>query len=193
MGGILGNDAWRRSNGGLWLPRVFGMPETVYGWCCCGEEEHEPDEQCQFCYGLPALRYLQVEVPEFPCGTFPWTEFGGTFVLNRGFTLELDISFKIIGCRWLWYNLMYTYISVVFRVLNTGTIEVVISSTATYHTTIRLTYRLEHFFSGDPPFPCMDVFETELPLVSVDAVNPIPEGCLVGGEVVYASFLEGLP
>jgi hypothetical protein len=38
MGGILGNEAWRRSNGGLWLPRVFGMPETVYGWCCCGSE-----------------------------------------------------------------------------------------------------------------------------------------------------------
>jgi hypothetical protein len=37
MGGILGNEAWRRSNGGLWLPRVFGMPETVYGWCRCGE------------------------------------------------------------------------------------------------------------------------------------------------------------
>lgn len=35
MGGILGNEAWRRSNGGLWLPRVFGMPETMYGWCCC--------------------------------------------------------------------------------------------------------------------------------------------------------------
>ena len=37
MGGILGNEAWRRSNGGLWLPRAFGMPETVYGWCPCGE------------------------------------------------------------------------------------------------------------------------------------------------------------
>lgn len=38
MGGILGNKAWMRSNGGLWVPNVFGMPETVYGWCCCGEE-----------------------------------------------------------------------------------------------------------------------------------------------------------
>ena len=35
MGGILGNEAWRRSNGGLWLPRVFGTPETSFGWCCC--------------------------------------------------------------------------------------------------------------------------------------------------------------
>ena len=38
MGGILGNEAWRRSNGGVWLPRVFGMPETVYGWCGCDSE-----------------------------------------------------------------------------------------------------------------------------------------------------------
>jgi len=162
--------------------------------CCCGEgDEHEPDEQCQFCYGLPVSRYLQVEVPEFPCGTFPWTELGGTFVLDMGFILERDEFFKIIGCRWAWHNLMYTYIRVVFHVFNTGTIDVVVSSTPTYQSTIRLTYRLEHFFSGDPPFPCMDVFETELPLVSVDAPNPIPEGCLVGGEVVYASFLEGQP
>lgn len=35
MGGILDHDAWRRSNGGLWLPRVFGTPETSFGWCCC--------------------------------------------------------------------------------------------------------------------------------------------------------------
>jgi hypothetical protein len=36
MGGILGHDAWRRSNGGLWLPRLFG--DVEYGWCCCEEE-----------------------------------------------------------------------------------------------------------------------------------------------------------
>lgn len=35
MAGILDSDAWRRSNGGLWLPRAFAMSETVYGWCCC--------------------------------------------------------------------------------------------------------------------------------------------------------------
>ena len=44
MGGILGNDAWRRSNGGVWLPRAFGSPETLYGWCCCGEPPLAPCE-----------------------------------------------------------------------------------------------------------------------------------------------------
>ena len=162
--------------------------------CCCGEEdEHEPDEQCQFCYGLASLRYLQAEVPEFPCGTFPWTEFGGTFVMDRWFVPVWDEFDEIIGCEWAWLHPTYPYIKVVFHVWNTGTIDVVISSSSSYYTTIRLTYRLEHFFSGDPPFPCMDVFETELPLVSVYALNPIPEGCLIGGEVVYASFLEGWP
>lgn len=49
MGGILGNEAWRRSNGGLWLPRVFGMPETAYGWCCCGETESPCECDCENC------------------------------------------------------------------------------------------------------------------------------------------------
>jgi hypothetical protein len=46
MGGILGNEAWRRSNGGVWLPRVFEMPEVMYGWCSCGEEVQLYDCQC---------------------------------------------------------------------------------------------------------------------------------------------------
>lgn len=192
MGGILGNEAWRRSNGGLWLPRVFGMPETVYGWCCCGEEEHEPDEQCQFCYGLPINRHVLIEVPEFPCSTHPFPEFGGTFV-PPWFTPIWDENYKVIGCSWVWDHRIYPYILIAFNVRNTGTIDVVISSTSSYYTTIRLTYRLEYFFSGDPPFPCMDVLETELPLVSVYAPNPLPPGCIVGGEVVYVSFLEGQP
>ena len=49
MGGILGNEAWRRSNGGLWLPRVFGMPETVYGWCCCSGGVVPPDVSLSCC------------------------------------------------------------------------------------------------------------------------------------------------
>ena len=112
--------------------------------------------------------------------------------MDRWFTPVWDESDEIIGCSWWWTHLTYTYISVVFYVWNTGTIDLVISATASYYTTIRLTYRLEHFFSGDPPFRCMDVLETELPLESVYAPNPIPEGCLVGGEVVYVSFLGGL-
>lgn len=47
MGGILGNKAWMRSNGGLWVSNVFGMPETVYGWCCCGEEEPPSCQKCE--------------------------------------------------------------------------------------------------------------------------------------------------
>ena len=49
MGGILDHDAWRRSNGGLWLPRVFGMPETVYGWRCCGDEKPPCNCECPNC------------------------------------------------------------------------------------------------------------------------------------------------
>ena len=48
MGGILGNEAWRRSNGGVWLPRVFGMPEVMYGWCSC-EEDGYPIEDSEVC------------------------------------------------------------------------------------------------------------------------------------------------
>ena len=63
MGGILGNKAWMRSNGGLWLPNVFGMPETVYGWCCCADEGET--EGCGD-YGPmlydPANQYIVVSV-----------------------------------------------------------------------------------------------------------------------------------
>lgn len=36
MAGIL--DRHRRDPSRLWLPRIFGMAETVFGWCedCCG-------------------------------------------------------------------------------------------------------------------------------------------------------------
>lgn len=49
MGGILGNKTWMMSNGGLWVPNVFGMPETVYGWCGCGEEEPSCECDCENC------------------------------------------------------------------------------------------------------------------------------------------------
>ena len=165
--------------------------------CRCGEEP-EPDENCQFCYGLPASRHVLIEVPEFPCSDHPFPVFGGTYVLpsdpSSWFRHIYDENYEVIGCRWSWsHHPYYSQLLIEFSVWNTGTIDVVIPWDAGYFGTITLTYRLEYFFSGDPPFPCMDVLETELPLVSVHKNDPLfpPPGCIVGGEVVYVSFLEG--
>lgn len=38
MGGILDHRGWARSNGGLWLPRLYHSPNEM-GFCCCVEDE----------------------------------------------------------------------------------------------------------------------------------------------------------
>lgn len=81
MGGILGHDAWRRSNGGLWLPKAHGMTgEVVYGWCPCNAQSYPPHWFCGRCTHLPAGPML-VTIPSgadykiSPSGT-PWPDDG---------------------------------------------------------------------------------------------------------------------
>lgn len=80
MGGILGNEAWRRSNGGLWLPRVFGTPETVYGWCCCGEGG-EYDAGCE-CLDAPATLIVDLSEGTW-AGLTPCAEMNDAFAHDR--------------------------------------------------------------------------------------------------------------
>jgi hypothetical protein len=111
MGGILGNEAWRRSNGGLWLPRVFGMPETVYGWCPCGGEPPEPPDTRMYCCPIVWQEWpeqLQIDLSEvllknydgMPCDTC--ADIPSHYVLDRAPQCDVQYSGALAQIAW-WY------------------------------------------------------------------------------------------
>jgi hypothetical protein len=95
MGGILGNEAWRRSNGGLWLPRAFGMPETVYGWCCCGEPE-----AVYSCLGCISVIPQTLEVDCTFTGFGATTKCPNCPDLNDTFRLTWEEGVQSPYCQW---------------------------------------------------------------------------------------------
>ena len=111
MGGILDHDAWRRSNGGLWLPRVFGMPETVYGWCGCEGEPPEPPDTRMYCCPIVWQEWpeqLQIDLSEvllknydgMPCDTC--ADIPSHYVLDRAPQCDVQYSGALAQITWLY-------------------------------------------------------------------------------------------
>lgn len=78
MAGTLGHDAWRRSSGGVWLPRAFEMTEAVYGWCCC-----EAVSECDSCTDMPSQVEVVIAGLRASGCCNGWN---GTFVLDKWIT-----------------------------------------------------------------------------------------------------------
>lgn len=132
MGGILGNEAWRRSNGEVWLPRVFGMPEVMYGWCPCGETvTGECAESKQ-----PPQWVLDIGEVGWSSGDYPYHTCGECVNIGGEYTMTLDGGYGGAYCYWCGYH-RPSLCTGLYRFLK-----------------LRLIYGdLSHYLTGLPPGP----------------------------------------
>jgi len=70
MGGILGRQAWARSNGGLWLPEVYWSPVQM-GFCCC-TDGCEQEDVSGIAYTCEFLDELAPTYCIWQWGSYPW-------------------------------------------------------------------------------------------------------------------------
>lgn len=86
MAGIL--DRYRREPSGLWLPRMFGLAGTAYGWCesCCGGVL---PTNCDPLYVGTYPQYLQIDITgatsyNLYCLSSSCAAIDGTYLLYYG-------------------------------------------------------------------------------------------------------------
>lgn len=155
MAGILGHDAWRRSNGGLWLPQALGMPETVYGWCPCVT----PCTPCPVC-ATPCVKSFTIEVPAFPLSG-ACDQAVGTWVTNRGPSyLNLDVD----RCTWDLPGYPPQPANIIVTIEEDGNLWVSIAFVNVPYTAA--SYGILPYFSGSAPFDCAGISSLELPFLS---------------------------